>query len=121
MTKNILVMKQVNPFGRTISFVNLGILTMQLLLVGCASVNTKEESISSILEKENELIEKLKVERAQPEIVKAIAGNENLKKAELHLALALDELTEANKTVNTKILKINKKENDNGKNQRNND
>ena len=87
----------------------------------CASINRKEDSIHSILEKENALIEKVQAQRAQPEIAVAIAENEDLKKAEAHLSLSLQELKEANKTIKTKILKTKKEEDQNGKNQRNDD
>jgi hypothetical protein len=90
-------------------------------LTACASIDRKEESIDTILEKENVLIEKLQAEREQPEIAQAISENESLKKAEAHLALGLEELANANKTIKTKILKQTKKEVEYGKNQRNHD
>ncbi|MGE3757850.1 MAG: hypothetical protein AB7H97_08840 [Pseudobdellovibrionaceae bacterium] len=85
-------------------------LTAQLLLTGCASVNRKEETIDSILAKESTLIEKVKLERAQPEVSQAISQNEDLKKAEAHLVLALDELLKANEVIQLKIIKQNKTE-----------
>lgn len=90
--------------------------TMPIWFTACASVNRKEESIHSILEKENTLIEKLQAQRTQPEITQAVSENESLKKAEAHLALSLIELKEANETIKIKILKTTKQEVENGKN-----
>lgn len=91
-------------------------LTIPTWLTACASINRKEEKIYAILQKENALIEKLQAERAQPEIAQALSENESLKKAEMHLALSLEELKEANKTIKTKFLKTNKEEDQYGKN-----
>lgn len=104
---------------RTTLILTTTALAGQMLITGCASVNRKEESISIILVKENELIEKLKAERAQPEIVEAVSRNESLKKAEAHLSMSLEELLHANKTILKKIIKTNKEEVELGKNQRN--
>lgn len=90
------------------------VLTTPSWLTACASINRKDESIHSILEKENALIEKLQVQRAQPEIAQAISENVSLTKAEASLALSLEELKEANETIKTKILKMNKEEVRNG-------
>lgn len=90
--------------------------TTPLWLTACASINRKEDSIQTILEKENALIEKLQAQRTQPEITQAVSENESLKKAEAHLALSLEELKEANETIKTKILKAKKEEVENGKN-----
>jgi len=90
--------------------------TTPLWLTACASINRKEDSVHAILEKENALIERLQAQRAQPGIAQAVSENENLKKAEAHLALSLEELKEANEAVQTKILKTNKEEVQNGKN-----
>jgi len=105
-------------FKRVPLLLILTAMTIPTWLSACASIDRKEESIHSILEKENELIEKIQVERAQPEIVQAISENESLRKAEAHLALGLEELLHANKTTKAKILKTNKEEVLNGKNQR---
>jgi len=85
-------------------------LTAQLLLTGCASVNRREETIDSILEKENALIEKVKLERTQPEVSQGVSQNEDLKKAEAHLVLALDELLKANEVIQLKLIKQNETE-----------
>ncbi len=90
--------------------------TTPLWLTACASINSKDDSVHAILQKENELIERLQAQRAQPEIARAVSENEGLKKAEAHLALSLAELKEANETIKTKILKTNKEEVLNGKN-----
>lgn len=94
----------------------LSILTISLCLTACASINRKDESIHTILQKENALIEKLQAERAQPEVAQAISENASLTKAEAHLRLALEELISANKTIKNKILKTNKKEVGDGEN-----
>ena len=88
----------------------LGTMTLQILLTGCASINRKEETIDSILVRENVLIEKVKAERAQPEISQALASSEALKKAEGHLLMALDEIVRANEVVTRKLIKQNKEE-----------
>ena len=93
-------------------------LTGHTLLTGCASVSHKDESIDVVLRKENVLIEKLKAERAQPDIVQSVSENEALSKAEVHLGLGLEEILKANETIKTKILKQNKKEVQDGENER---
>lgn len=121
-------MKHKTPNNGTISILKRLPLLLLLMtsispiwLTACASINRKDNSIHAILEKENVLIEKLQAERSQPEIARAISGNDSLKKAEAHLSLGLEELKNANKTIQLKILKQNKEEIENGKNQRNND
>lgn len=85
-------------------------------LTGCASTNRRDDAIVTILEKENVLIEKVKAERAQPEIVAAISANAVLQKAEAHLSTSLDEIKKANDKVSKKIIKRNVKETENGQN-----
>ena len=65
-------------------------------LIGCASAQHREFAISNVIEKETLMIEKLKTERAQPDIVEALKKNRKLGEAEAHLILALDELARAN-------------------------
>lgn len=96
-------------------------LTAQFLLAGCASVETKDDSVRAILQKENALIERLQAERSQPEIERGVSENESLKKAEAHLSLALDELLNANKVIQSKILKPNQEEVRHGQNERSHD
>lgn len=85
-------------------------LTTQVLLTGCASVDRKEETIGEILTKESVLLQKVKLERAQPEVSDAVLQSDSLKKAEAHLSLALDEIIRANEVVTTKLMKQNEKE-----------
>ncbi len=94
---------------------------INLLLTGCASINRREESIESILQKENQLIEKIKAERAQPEVQQAISENDHLKRSEVHLSLGLDEIMKANEVIRSKILKAKKEEEEDGENERIND
>lgn len=56
------------------------------------------------------LIEKVKLERAQPEVSEAVLKSESLKKAEVHLLMALEELLKANEVVTKKLLNQSKKE-----------
>ncbi len=77
------------PFNRITSSLILIGFTSGFLLTGCTSMNSREDSIEAILAKENTVIEKLKMERAQPEISKAVQQNDNLKKAEAHLNHAI--------------------------------
>ncbi len=107
-----MILKRVPIFLTTIGLIG------QFALTGCASVNQKEESIEAILEKENTLIEKIKLERAQPKVVEALAANESLQKAEVHLLLSLEEMIKANETISTKLLKQNTKEVRSGKSER---
>lgn len=95
---------------RAIPLLTTAALTTQILLTGCASINRKEETIDSILAKENTLIEKVKLERAQPDVAQGVSQNESLKKAEAHLALALDELLKANEVIQMKLIKQNEME-----------
>jgi hypothetical protein len=97
-------------FKRTIPILITTAMTIQILLTGCASINRKEESIDSILSRENALIEKVKMERAQPEVTEAVSQSESLKRAEVHLSLALDELIKANEVVMMKLIKQSEKE-----------
>ena len=90
-------------------FITAG-LTIQVLLTGCASLNRKEETIDNILAKESALIEKVKFERTQPEVVQSVSQSESLKKAEAHLTLALDELLKANEVIQMKLIKQNETE-----------
>ena len=90
-------------------------LTLQMLLTGCASSPHRDNSIKAILEEENELIEKIKAERSEETLRQVIEQNELLKKAESHLLMSLDEILNANKVVTTKIMKPNKQEAKNGK------
>lgn len=94
---------------------------LNLLLTGCASINRKDESIETILQKENQLIEKIKAERAQPEVQQAVSQNKHLKKSELHLTLGLNEIIKANEVIRNKILKAKKEEEENGENEKLND
>ena len=83
---------------------------LQIALTGCASIDRKEESIDAILGRENVLIEKVKLERAQPEVIEAVQQSDSLKKAEAHLSMALDELMKANEVVRMKLIKQTEKE-----------
>ena len=85
-------------------------LVISMCLAACANIQTKEEYIHAILEKENVLIEKLKTERAQPEVNEAVSKNENLKNAETHLSLALEELKGANDAIKSTIIKEKQRE-----------
>lgn len=96
-------------------------LTLQMLLTGCASSPHRDNSIHTVLAKENELIEKIKAERSDENLRQAIEQNELLKKAEAHLLMSLDEILNANKVVTTKIMNPNKQEAKNGKDERAND
>lgn len=96
-------------------------LTLQMLLTGCASSPHRDNSIHAVLAKENDLIEKLKVERSDENLRQAIEQNELLKKAEAHLLMSLDEILNANKVVTTKIINPTKQEAKNGKDEGAND
>ena len=95
---------------RTIPILITTAMTIQVLLTGCASINRKEDSIDAILAKENALIEKVKLERTQPEVSQAILQSDSLKKAEAHLNLALEELVKANEFVTMKLINQDKEE-----------
>lgn len=97
-------------FKRTIPILITTAMTIQFLLTGCASINRKEDSIDAILAKENALIEKVKLERAQPEVSEAVSKSDSLKKAEAHLIMALNELIQANEVVTMRLINQNKKE-----------
>ena len=102
------------------TFLMIG-LSLQIFLSGCASNYRKDESIHTILQKENALIEKIKMERAQPEITQAVEASDALKKAETHLNLSLDEMLKANEAIRHKILTQQPKEVEGGENERAND
>ena len=80
-------------------------ITIQALLTGCASFDRKDESIDAILVKENTLIQKVKLERAQPEVTESLQQSDALKKAEAHLVMSLDEIMRANNMMIAKLLK----------------
>ena len=69
------------------------------ILLGCATAKLSNRTVSSVLEKENVLIRKLKEERSQLQVVDAVQKDETLKLAEAHLFMALDELAKANSKV----------------------
>lgn len=96
-------------------------LTFQMLITGCASSPHRDNSTNAILEKENELIEKIKAERSEETLRQVIEQNELLRKAEAHLLMGLDEILNANKVVTTKIMNPTKQEAKNGKDERAND
>ncbi len=89
-------------------------LTLQMLLTGCTSAPHRDDSIHAILEKENELIEKLKAERSENNLRQSIEQSESLIRAEAHLLMSLDEIINANKVVTTKLMNLNKQEVKNG-------
>ena len=93
----------------TIPLITVG-LTIQVLLTGCASANRRDDAIDTILAKESALIEKVKLERSQPEVAEGVSQNESLKKSEGHLLMALDELLKANDLIQRKLIKQNKSE-----------
>ncbi|OYZ19621.1 MAG: hypothetical protein B7Y39_11520 [Bdellovibrio sp. 28-41-41] len=96
-------------------------LTFQMLLTGCANSPRRNDSIHAILAKENELIEKLKVERSEENLRQVIEQNELLKKSEAHLLMSLAEMLNANRVVMTKIINPTKQEAKNGKDERTRD
>lgn len=73
-------------------------------LLGCATATQNNRAVSNILTKENVLIQKLKEQRSQPEITKAIENSEPLKAAEAHLLMALEELHKANENIQSTFL-----------------
>ena len=79
-------------------------LSISSVLPGCASFNSKEESIEAILAKENALIEKIQVERALPQVQQEVLQCQSLKQSESHLSQALQELLKANDVVTMKLL-----------------
>lgn len=74
------------------------------ILLGCATTKLSNRTVSSVLEKENVLIRKLKEERSQPQVVDAVQKDETLKLAEAHLLMALDELAKANSKLQSTFL-----------------
>jgi hypothetical protein len=107
-------------FNRTYSLTLFAAIASQLF-VGCATAQRSDETVDAILRKENALIERLQAERAQPEIEQGVSENASLTKAEAHLSLALDELLNANKVIQSKILKQNQQEVRYGQSERNHD
>jgi hypothetical protein len=99
------------------TLITITALAGQTILTGCASINQKEESIDAILAKQNVLIEKVKIERAQPEVSEKVSTDESLKKAEMHLLLSLDEIVKANETIKTRIINENRKDENYGQNE----
>lgn len=97
-------------FGTIYPPFSIYIFAFSHLLTGCASIDRKEETVHEILTKENVLLQKVKLERAQPEVSQAVLQSESLKKAEAHLALAIDEIIKANEVVTMKLMKQDEKE-----------
>lgn len=75
-------------------------------LLGCATAKQNNRTVSTVLEKESVLIQKLKEERLQPQIADAVKKDEGLRLAEKHLLMALDELAKANEKVQSTFLKV---------------
>ncbi len=93
-------------------------ITSQIFLTSCASAPHRDNSINAILQKENELLEKLKAERSSENLRQAVEQSETLKRAEMHLLISLDEILKANELVTSKLINSNKKEAKNGTNER---
>jgi len=108
----------INPITKLI--ISLTVIT-QILLTGCASVQHRDDSIHAILKKENELIKKIKAERLEENLQRALNQSETLRRAEVHLSMSFDEILKANEVVITKLINQNKEEVKNGKNERVND
>ena len=75
------------------------------LLLGCATAGQHDRTVSTILDKETVLIQKIKEERMQPDLIASIKQDRSLSEAEAHLLLALDELASANAKVQSVFLK----------------
>lgn len=91
------------------------LLTMLFLLPSCATHSHKESFAHTILRKENDLIEKIKAERSAEDFKTEIEKNENLRRAEVHLMMGLNEMQKANEIVTKKLINQNQEEEKNGK------
>lgn len=89
---------------RQLSLLILATLTTPAFLTACASTNHKDETVEAILAKESSLIEKVKLERASPEVSSQVSNNDGMAKAEVHLTTALNAILEANKVMTDKLL-----------------
>lgn len=90
----------------------------QIFNIGCDSLNQREDSISAILVKENELIKKVKIERSQGVISQELKKSVELQKAENHLLLSLEEIHNSNEKIISEILNSKQKEPMRGENKR---
>lgn len=90
----------------------------QIFNIGCVSLNQREDSISAILIKENELIKKVKIERSQSGISQELKKSVELQKVENHLLLSLDEIHNSNEKIINTILNVKQKEFNRGENKR---
>lgn len=98
------ILKRITPSLLTFAF------ALQMTLAGCASIGQKAESIEEILQKENDLIGKVKAERALPQVQQGISQSEALQAAEAHLGVALEEIESANQVIIDRLINENKRE-----------
>ena len=98
-------LKNLIPKTLTISISTAALLSSFLL--GCATARQHDRTVSTVLEKESVLIQKLQEERAQANVVQPIKKNKALSDAEVHLLLALEELAKANEQMRTVFLNSN--------------
>lgn len=90
------------------------LLTIMTLLSACATSGQKGSFAYTILKKETELIDKIKVERSGADFKTEIEKNESLKRAEVHLMMSLNEIQRANEIVTQKLINQNLTEVKNG-------
>jgi hypothetical protein len=98
------ILKRIAPSVLVFAF------ALQMVLTGCATVGQKDESIEDILAKENDLIAKVKVERAIPAVKQGISQSEALQTSEAHLGVALEEIESANQVIMTTLVNEEKQE-----------
>jgi hypothetical protein len=99
-------------FSRPSLLLRLATLLSGLSLAACASAAHKDDSIESILKKENVVISKVKVERSEPTLCALLNGTSEMTEAEKHLSEALDAITRSNEVITQKLLSERGKENE---------
>jgi len=70
-------------------------------LAACSSTCHRHESAAHVLDKQNVMLSKLKVERADPRVAKKVEADPDLKASETHLNLVIEMLMRSNSAVKT--------------------
>lgn len=110
-----MITTKTNLLPQTLSSQRSSLLRFVPLLVtaclsGCATRAHKEESIDSILQKENSVISHVKIERSEPTLCALLNGTSEMTVAEKHLTEALDAITRSNNIISQKLLSESGKE-----------
>jgi hypothetical protein len=79
-------------------------LTLSLMFAsGCSSMCRRHESASRVLESQNAMLEKVKLERSDARVSSKVKADPDLKEAEEHLNMAIELLMNSNEAVKASL------------------